>query len=172
VTVGIYLSAKVVSLLFKSLRKERDMMYYDPKQMEPIDDMVYSIEPDAETILKKAIDIYKEQFLTVKEQEKTIRVLKATIDFITNETVILRRKYKSLMGEKVETFEKSIEELELSTRVYNVFLNMNVKTLGDVYVLKKSELLRQPNFGVTSLREVKELMKLHGLTDWGYEEQR
>jgi len=145
------------------------MWHYDPRQMEPIDDMIYSIEPDAETILKKAIDIYKEQHLTVKEQERTINVLRATIDFITNESVILKRKYNALVGKKVTTFEKPIYELELSTRVYNVFLNMNLKTLGDVYVIKKEELLRQPNFGVTSLREVKELMSMNGLDDWGVE---
>ena len=75
------------------------------------------------------------------------------------------------MGEKVTTFETPIEELELSTRVYNTFRSLNIKTLGDVYVLKKSELMRQPNFGVTSLREVRNLMHGHGLTDWGTNEK-
>lgn len=143
------------------------MWHYDPKHMEPVDDMVYSIEPDAETILKKAIDIYKEQFLTVKEQENTIRALRATINFITNESLLWKRKYNAAIGGRVEIFEKSISELDISTRVCNVFLSMGVRTLGDVYVLKKDELMRQPNFGVTSLREVKELMKAHGFHEWG-----
>jgi len=142
-------------------------MYYDPKQMEPFDDMVPSVDSTTKDILNKAIKIYEDQVSVVEAQKITIKHLKTILDEITNDFIVLKRKYMLSLGEKGIAFEKPIKDLDISMRTYNAFRDLRLKTLGDVYVIRKEELLRQRNFGKTSLKEVEELMLSHGLENWG-----
>ena len=51
-----------------------------------------------------------------------------------------------------------IEEVEFSVRVANCFAHFDVKTFHDLVRLSETELMRWPNFGKTSLNEVKETL--------------
>ena len=59
---------------------------------------------------------------------------------------------------------QSVDELELSTRVLNVFKNDSIVYLGDLVQKSAGELLRTPNFGRLSLNEVKGLLKERNLS--------
>ena len=49
-------------------------------------------------------------------------------------------------------------DVDLSVRTSNCLFNMGLTTLGELASLSEAELLRQPNFGRTSLNEVKALL--------------
>lgn len=59
---------------------------------------------------------------------------------------------------------KPISNFELSVRSRNCLAAMKIETLGDLTRVSEQELLAGKNFGETSLQEVRELMKQHGLT--------
>ncbi len=56
-----------------------------------------------------------------------------------------------------------IEELGLSVRAFNCLNTAEVKTLGELVVLKKEELLKFRNFGKNSLREIEDVVESKGL---------
>ncbi|MDP6988110.1 MAG: DNA-directed RNA polymerase subunit alpha C-terminal domain-containing protein [Planctomycetota bacterium] len=71
------------------------------------------------------------------------------------------RRYTS--GENVEAMNRSIAELELSIRARRTVEALGCLTLGDVVQHSEDELLGMPNFGVTSLQELKDKLVEHGL---------
>ena len=62
------------------------------------------------------------------------------------------------------TLLESVDELELSARVMNVFKNDNIVYLGDLVQKSEGEMLRAPNFGRLSLNEVRGLLKERNLS--------
>ena len=50
------------------------------------------------------------------------------------------------------------DELEVSVRVANCLKNLDIRTVGQLETLSEAELLRTPNFGRTSLKELKEVL--------------
>jgi len=56
-----------------------------------------------------------------------------------------------------------ISEFELSVRSRNCLARMNIHALGDLVRRREGELLSHKNFGETSLREIKELLKARSL---------
>ncbi|MAF64734.1 MAG: RNA polymerase subunit sigma [Planctomycetes bacterium] len=71
------------------------------------------------------------------------------------------RRYTS--GENVEAMNRSIAELELSIRARRTVEALGCLTLGDVVQHSEEELLGMPNFGITSLQELKDKLVEHGL---------
>ncbi len=57
-----------------------------------------------------------------------------------------------------------LENFEFSVRTYNVFQNQNISTIKELIVYTERELLKFPNFGRKSLREVNNFLKGHGLS--------
>jgi DNA-directed RNA polymerase subunit alpha len=57
-----------------------------------------------------------------------------------------------------------INDFELSVRSRNCLAKMNVRTLGDLVKKTEQELLAYKNFGETSLREIRQLLKSKGLS--------
>jgi DNA-directed RNA polymerase subunit alpha len=64
-----------------------------------------------------------------------------------------RRKYAT--GENSELLNKPISDLELSIRARRTVESLGCLTVGDVIQHSEEELLGMPNFGVTSLQELK-----------------
>ena len=64
-----------------------------------------------------------------------------------------------------ELLEKPISDLELSVRVHSAFLRYepDMKTIGDLIQKTPGELLRTPNFGRKSIKEVTEVLAAMGL---------
>lgn len=60
-------------------------------------------------------------------------------------------------------FLKSIVELELSTKAFNVLKNNNIVYLGDLVEKSEAALLRMPNFGRKAVNEMKEILAHMGL---------
>ena len=56
-----------------------------------------------------------------------------------------------------------INELALSVRSYHVLDFADIKTVGDLVQMTRRDLLRCPNFGKVSLREVEQLLDQMGL---------
>jgi DNA-directed RNA polymerase subunit alpha len=71
------------------------------------------------------------------------------------------RRYVS--GENVEAMNKAIQELELSIRARRTVEALGCLTLGDIVQHSEDELLGMPNFGHTSLQELKDKLTEHGL---------
>jgi len=71
------------------------------------------------------------------------------------------RRYTS--GENVEAMNRPISELELSIRARRTVEALGCLTLGDVVQHSEDELLGMPNFGVTSLQELKDKLQEQGL---------
>lgn len=78
---------------------------------------------------------------------------------------VLAQHGLALRGSTVPSLlDKSIAELELSTRAYNCLGYVRIETIADLVAMSESELLGSvPNFGKVSLEEVKEKLGRHGL---------
>jgi DNA-directed RNA polymerase subunit alpha len=59
---------------------------------------------------------------------------------------------------------KTIDELELSVRSYNCLKNENIVYVGDLVSKSEAEMLKTANFGRKSLNELKDNLKIMGLT--------
>jgi DNA-directed RNA polymerase subunit alpha len=57
-----------------------------------------------------------------------------------------------------------IEELELGVRSYNCLKRAGIQTIGDLVQKSENELSAIPNFGRKSIEEVKETLRVRGLT--------
>jgi DNA-directed RNA polymerase subunit alpha len=57
----------------------------------------------------------------------------------------------------------SVDELELSVRAANCLRSQAIRRIGDLVQLAESDLLRTPNLGRTSLREIGEALAQRGL---------
>lgn len=62
-----------------------------------------------------------------------------------------------------QLLSRPVSDFELSVRSRNCLTVMGIKSLGDLTRVSEQELLSGKNFGETSLNEVRELMKTHGL---------
>jgi DNA-directed RNA polymerase alpha subunit len=72
--------------------------------------------------------------------------------------------FEIVVAVPVDVLDQQLENLEWSVRVWNCFREIGVKTVRDLVRLEPHELMRIPNFGRVSLREVEaELaqLKLH-----------
>ncbi len=63
-----------------------------------------------------------------------------------------------------ELLATSVEELKLSVRSSNCLKNAQIKTIGELTVKTEDEITRTRNFGKKSLQEIKDKLKLWGLS--------
>ena len=77
--------------------------------------------------------------------------------YYDEETLKAQQKLDQLLSRPVTDFE-------LSVRSRNCLAAMDIDSLGDLTEVSEQELLSGKNFGETSLDEVRELMKQHGLS--------
>jgi len=76
--------------------------------------------------------------------------------YYDEETLKQQQKLEHLLSRPVTDFE-------LSVRSRNCLAGMDIRSLGDLTKINEPDLLAGKNFGETSLKEVRELMALHGL---------
>ena len=60
--------------------------------------------------------------------------------------------------------QRSVDELELSVRSYNCLKRTNIRTIGELVQKTEAEMLKTKNFGRKSLNEIKEILKVMGLS--------
>lgn len=70
---------------------------------------------------------------------------------------------RTYSADPTDVTSKSISELKLSIRARRTVENLGCLTLGDIAQHSEDELLGMPNFGVTSLLELKNKLVEHGL---------
>jgi DNA-directed RNA polymerase subunit alpha len=66
-------------------------------------------------------------------------------------------------GEKADVLNKPVHELQISIRARRTVETLGCLTLGDIVKHSADELLGMPNFGVTSLQELRGKLSEHGL---------
>ena len=66
-------------------------------------------------------------------------------------------------GENAELLNRPVSDLDLSIRARRTVESLSCLTLGDVIQHTEEELLGMPNFGVTSLTELKRKLAEFGL---------
>ena len=76
----------------------------------------------------------------------------------------LEKQLEEIVGERYIALTVSLDDVDLSVRSRNVLTRaLHLETLGDVTQYAEWQLLREPNFGRTSLKEVKAVLKSFGL---------
>lgn len=63
-----------------------------------------------------------------------------------------------------EDLNRSVEELELTVRSANCLKAANIKTIGDLIQKTEAEMLETKNFGRKSLKEIKDILTVMGLS--------
>ena len=69
---------------------------------------------------------------------------------------------KDILGDR-NPLDVRVDELELSVRTMNCLKSEGVRTIQDLITKSEVELIRAPNFGRKSLKEVKEILRPFGL---------
>ena len=78
----------------------------------------------------------------------------------------LNKKLESAKKDKPTILEKRISDLPLSNRTLNALRSLDCKTLGDVVLFEKSDLMKARNFGKKCLFELDDYITRNGL-HWG-----
>ena len=85
-------------------------------------------------------------------------------DIESSKTMIYDEETEKKKTHKLQILETPISDFELSVRSRNCLKKMNINTLGDLLKTSEAELLAFKNFGETSLREIKAILEVKGLT--------
>jgi len=72
--------------------------------------------------------------------------------------------HQPLTEQEQAVLNKSVSELNLSVRARKCMNRLGINTLGELIQRTADELLESKNFGMTSLTEVRERLRQHGLT--------
>lgn len=108
--------------------------------------------------------------LPEKAVNEATQILTGHLELLIIEEEIVEDTEKSVLQspstDKVENenFSKNIEDIEMSIRVYNCLKNANIKTIYDLIKKTEGELLKTKNFGLTSLDEIKDMLRGMGLS--------
>lgn len=164
--------------LLKRLRKQK-RIYQEGKWVDTVDP-VNPDGPEAADVIEKlqydfleAIRMSKEEaFLRgiAEGRQKTAEIisdfdkrLKAQLEILVELVGLLRAK-KTNQGNAKNPAPISVGEVAFSARVHNCLRNHNIKTLEDIALLTRSDLLRIPNLGRGSCKEIEDVLKDHGMT--------
>lgn len=93
---------------------------------------------------------------TLAEYEKMLKVAQSQLE----------RAYERLREKGIvdnQDLTTKLLDLDLTVRTSNCFVAENIKTLGDLVKCTYHDLLKMPNFGRKSLKEVRDMLKERGL---------
>jgi DNA-directed RNA polymerase subunit alpha len=85
-------------------------------------------------------------------------------DIISSKTMVHDEETEKRVTRKLQILETPISDFELSVRSRNCLKKMNINTLGDLLRTTEADLLAFKNFGETSLKEIKAILNVKGLT--------
>jgi DNA-directed RNA polymerase subunit alpha len=93
------------------------------------------------------------------------RILQDQLQLFINfeEPQVEERKEERVEPEFNRNLLRKVDELELSVRSANCLKNDNIVYIGDLIQKTEAEMLRTPNFGRKSLKEIKEVLAQLGL---------
>lgn len=93
---------------------------------------------------------------TLAEYEKMLKVAQSQLE----------RAYERLREKGIvdnQDLTTKLLDLDLTVRTTNCFVAEGMQTLGDLVKCTYNDLLRMPNFGRKSLKEVRDMLKERGL---------
>jgi DNA-directed RNA polymerase subunit alpha len=85
-------------------------------------------------------------------------------DITSSKTMVHDEETEKRVTRKLQILETPISDFELSVRSRNCLKKMNINTLGDLLRTTEADLLAFKNFGETSLKEIKAILNVKGLT--------
>jgi DNA-directed RNA polymerase subunit alpha len=106
--------------------------------VRPVDALAYAAK-----ILKEQLSI----FINFEETEETAYAMPAQDEEPVNENLF-----------------RSVDELELSVRSANCLQNANIALIGELVQRSEQDMLKTKNFGRKSLKEIKEILSVMGLS--------
>lgn len=86
------------------------------------------------------------------------------LDLADEEQPILPESFDDEPEQRDETLDVSVEELNLSTRCRKCMDRLGIKTVGELVAKSEKDLLNAPNFGSTSLNEIRTKLSSMGLS--------
>ncbi|MGE4159979.1 MAG: DNA-directed RNA polymerase subunit alpha C-terminal domain-containing protein [Planctomycetota bacterium] len=102
-----------------------------------------------------------EEVLEADPTQRRARMLLKSVNDSMNMTYDEEAERESYRQSKF--LETKISDFELSVRSRNCLQKMNIHTLGQLVSMSENELLSYPNFGETSLDEIKKILTTRGL---------
>ena len=164
--------------ILKRLRRQK-RIFQDGKWVDTVDP-VNPDGPEAADIIEKlqydfleAIRMSKEEaFLrgVADGRDKTAEIisdfdrrLKAQSQILV-ELVELLKPGKAAREDAKDPARIPVRDVGFSVRVHNCLLNHNIRTLGDIALLMRADLLRIPNLGRGSYREIEGVLKNYGMS--------
>lgn len=151
--------------LIKALNRALDSRALEPTVLSNVFDKWW---PDLEEKIKLAMQIEAPSLVAAKRPERELleevleRVralqMRSTAGIGPYRRPILRSELVSRSPEDV-----SIRELGLSVRAYGTMKEHGLRTLADVLTLSEYDAIRIPNFGKSSLVELKDILDRYGL---------
>ena len=109
----------------------------------------------------KAIKCVEKVLACHPNHKRAILFLK---DIISSKTMVHDEESEKRVTRKLQILETPISDFELSVRSRNCLKKMNINTLGDLLRTTEPDLLAFKNFGETSLKEIKAILNIKGLT--------
>lgn len=164
--------------ILKRLRRQK-RIFQDGKWVDTVDP-VNPDGPEAADIIEKlqydfleAIRMSKEEAFLRGVSDGRHKTAEIISDFdrrlkaqsqILAELVELLKPGKAAQGEIKDPARIPVRDVGFSVRVHNCLLNHNIKTLGDIALLTRADLLRIPNLGRGSYREIEGVLKNYGMS--------
>ena len=121
------------------------------------DSLVLEVQTDGTTqpeeALARAASILIEHYNLLAAKHNFVEVISSDEHGVSEKTKL----------HTIAVLKTPIEDLALPTRAHNCLTKANVSTLGDLVQLKTSSLMRLPNFGRKTQKQLQALVKSKGL---------
>jgi hypothetical protein len=159
--------------------QEEDILLLRDSDLEMIEEMLGGLSSKRAAALRLRFGLGDEEAHTLKTAGKRIGITGETVRMRviyalfnlrhpSRKRHLLRLTNSSLeAGETAEPLrpllERSVEELEMSSRAYTCIRNLEIKTIGELAQKKDFEVLMNKNFGRKSLNELEGILKSFGL---------
>lgn len=141
------------------------------------DDQILSKIDDLNNQIKKIENYYK-KLENIESIEKCLNKLKDLLMMVPEisqgeqkrieelkiaEEIRIKQEEERKLDKQERLLDTPVEDLELTPRSHNCLRNDNIRTIRELISYTEGEILRTPNFGRKSLKEVKELLASMGL---------
>lgn len=147
---------RVRQLMSKTLQKLRH-----PSRSHTLKQFVMTPE-DLRRVLREAQDGFESVCKIVLEARKLLSQKLPGDQELQGRS--LSRQYTVRPLSQYKASAMDIEELELSTRLYHALKNHNVEMVEELLEFTENQLLRIRNIGKKSLKEIKEVLEMYGLS--------
>ena len=101
------------------------------------------------------------EYLELERLKKENRYLRKELERYKNTET--NNPIENFLNENIEILIKPVESFNLSVRTLNCLKNENINNIGDLIQLSEQFLLKSQNFGIKSLKELREILNYYNL---------